>query len=318
MKGRYYLEIYDNKVRYELLLERNITVIKGKSGTGKSTLYTLISNMLETSKARGIHCNCKDKLRILDYRTDWKSELENESNKIFIADESVSYITTNEFARYVNKSDNYFIFITRSGILYNLGYSVNSLFELSTTKENGFNVTKLIDRFAYDSEYIKPNLVIVEDSNSGFDMMKIISNCRVLSGNGNSGVYKVINENLGKYNNICVIVDGAAFGAYIEQIIVLRKFGVYLFTPESFEFLLLQYKSFYNDVKQEIERTYDFCDSKHFSTWERYYTSLLENICESKYNFKYSKKKLNKFFQVNEFKVHILNIFKDIDFSGGV
>lgn len=41
MKGKYKIVIHDTNVRYELELERNITIIKGKSGTGKSNLYRM-------------------------------------------------------------------------------------------------------------------------------------------------------------------------------------------------------------------------------------------------------------------------------------
>lgn len=58
MKGKYILEVYNKKLKYVLELNRNITIIKGNSGTGKTTLC----NMLRSSQNRrggGVHCNIK-------------------------------------------------------------------------------------------------------------------------------------------------------------------------------------------------------------------------------------------------------------------
>ena len=38
MVGKYDIKIYDNKVHYHLIVKRNITIIQGNSGTGKTTL----------------------------------------------------------------------------------------------------------------------------------------------------------------------------------------------------------------------------------------------------------------------------------------
>ena len=46
MIGKYKINIRNNKVNFELEIKRRITVIKGSSGTGKSTLITYIDNFL--------------------------------------------------------------------------------------------------------------------------------------------------------------------------------------------------------------------------------------------------------------------------------
>lgn len=37
MKGKYTIKLQSNNVDYEITVERNITVIRGDSGTGKTT-----------------------------------------------------------------------------------------------------------------------------------------------------------------------------------------------------------------------------------------------------------------------------------------
>lgn len=166
MKGKYLVSIYDSKIRFDLELERNITIIKGKSGTGKSTFYNMVVALLSTNGTSSVHCNCRDKLRVLDWHSNWDEEISSSHNKIFVADEHTHYIFTNEFARVVRNSDNYFIFITRSGKLINLGFSVDSIFELKTEKMNSMYITKLCKRYIYENGIVKPELVITEDSNS--------------------------------------------------------------------------------------------------------------------------------------------------------
>lgn len=147
MKGKYELVIYDNKLRYNLVLERNITIIKGKSGTGKSTLYTMFEELLRSKRNVGIHCNMRDKLEILHETTDWGTLISNSHNKIFIADEFVDYITSIEFAKVAQNSDNYFIIISRSGRLKWLTYSVNCVYDLNTDRCDNIFVTRLYQKY---------------------------------------------------------------------------------------------------------------------------------------------------------------------------
>ena len=42
MIGKYELEITTRRVDYKLTLERNITILRGNSATGKSTLYRAV------------------------------------------------------------------------------------------------------------------------------------------------------------------------------------------------------------------------------------------------------------------------------------
>ena len=147
MKGKYDISIWDNKIRFELVLERQITVIKGKSGTGKSTLFMMFEDMLNKGRVTGIHCNCKDKIRVLSLSDDFKTIISNEHDKIFVFDEYFDYIQTQEFAEAVNNSDNYFIFITRSGRMNWLTYSVNNIYELRTERDGLKFVTRLYAKY---------------------------------------------------------------------------------------------------------------------------------------------------------------------------
>lgn len=137
MKGKYTIVIYNNALRYEITINKNITILKGESATGKSTLYNLFVQLKKRGSKSGIHCNMTDKIDILDTGEDWdylQYKLNESRGKIFISDEGNTFIGKPEFASLIQQSDNYFIFITRSSRLNYLTYSVDSIYELRSEK----------------------------------------------------------------------------------------------------------------------------------------------------------------------------------------
>ena len=43
MKGKYSVFVQNNRLRYEFTISRNITIIRGNSATGKTTLLDLLN-----------------------------------------------------------------------------------------------------------------------------------------------------------------------------------------------------------------------------------------------------------------------------------
>lgn len=308
MKGKYNVCIWDNKLKYDLVLERQITVIKGKSGTGKSTLYTMFEDAILKGRQTGVHCNCKDKIRFLSLKDDYVKVIRNEHDKIFILDEYLDFIEEVDFARAVQNSDNYFIFITRSGRMKWLTYSANDVYELRTVKdENDKYITRLYSKYLDTPYSLESDLIVTEDSNSGYEMFSLIfEGKKVISAHGRDNVYNTLVSS--NFSCAYVIVDGSAFGSCIGRI--LPKFdNVYIFAPESFEFLLLNSGTFKKFVLDNIENTSDYCDSVKYISWERYFTDLLSKVSKEKYGIDYVKKKLDSFFKsdyyINEIKKQI-------------
>ena len=177
------------------------------------------------------------------------------------------------------------------------------MYNQTVTQKKGVNTattmyrlyTERHDRCVFD-------MVLTEDSNSGYEMTSLaFENAEVVSAGGNS----LVIENLkgqGRGNDyVCVIVDGAAFGAFIELALKLAEIrgNTWIAAPESFEYLLLNF----NEIKKhlssdqgELTRTYDFCDSSQYGSWEQYYEELLKNVTTEHFGFTYSKRKLNQWF----------------------
>jgi len=75
MKGSYRVVVSNRKVRYDFIIRRNITIIKGDSATGKTTLVELIREHYESGENSGVDLKCDRPCRELAGR-DWKTLLE--------------------------------------------------------------------------------------------------------------------------------------------------------------------------------------------------------------------------------------------------
>ena len=86
MKGTYTIKISNSKVSFSLELERNITIICGKSTTGKTTLIGLIRDYEQLGKASGVTIQCKKPCRVLS-NVDWQYRLGAIHDSIVFLDE---------------------------------------------------------------------------------------------------------------------------------------------------------------------------------------------------------------------------------------
>ena len=145
MKGSFSLEIEARKVVYRLDMERKVTVIKGNSGTGKSSLIRLLSDYVELGKDSGVRIrkSSEYKIKILGNRTNWMYELENISNCIVFADEDVRCLYEKAFQRIFQTADCYIVIISRSGMFQQLPYAIRSIYELRTQKSGRMFITRI-------------------------------------------------------------------------------------------------------------------------------------------------------------------------------
>lgn len=300
MKGRYQISIENRKVHYELVIDRSVTVIKGNSGTGKTTLIRMVQGYETQGNKSGIRCKSIPDVgfHILMAGMNWEREFEEHKGQILFIDESVDYLYSDSFQIAFAKADSYLIVISRSGKFNSLPYAIQSIYELRTEKKQEISLTRMFRLYSYKSSGPEPQTVITEDSNSGMEMMEQIFPGIVISALGNSNVPGLIRKHIGGDGVIIAVVDGAAFGGYIERTVNIAALhgNTVIFAPESFEYLLLKLEPYRRHLTNELDNTYDYCDSKDFLTWERYYTFLLDKICYDYYGFRYSKKKLDKCF----------------------
>ena len=76
MKGKYLIKVKNNVLQYQFEIRRNITIIKGDSATGKTTLIDMIREYYENGEQSGITLQCQKTCVVLEGR-QWKVLLEN-------------------------------------------------------------------------------------------------------------------------------------------------------------------------------------------------------------------------------------------------
>lgn len=294
MKGRFSLEIESRKVIYQLDIERKVTVIKGNSGTGKSSMIRILSDYVELGKDSGVRIRKSSdyEIKILENRSDWPRDLEQAHNTVIFVDEDVRYLYEKHFQTMFQTADCYIVIISRSGMFQQLPYAISSIYELRTQKSGKMSLVRMYRIYQKKLDEAKASFAITEDSNAGYEMMRKIFTCPVESAGGNSNVLYCLSKNLMTSGEISVIVDGAAFGGYISAVMKLAgiRNNVTVIAPESFEYLLLKTSAFQRFLTDELEYTWKYCDSRLYLTWERYFTDLLGKIAEQNHGFQYSKK----------------------------
>ncbi len=301
MKGRIKVIVSTKRLRYELNLRRNITIIQGDSASGKTTLIQIISDYLSGRTGPGTEVVCSKKCAVLSGDAESAlTQLRLLNNAVVFVDEQEKFLYTKEFARAVLASDCYFVLITRDS-LNMLPYSVNEIYYL---KNSGYyQNTKQVYNAMHQvyPEIDKPgklavSTILTEDSNSGHDMFKSVSHDLELlcvSADGKSNVAKYILSH--KDKKIFAIVDGAAFGADMQSAMhaIEVNSGSYIWVPESFEYLILQSGIIQAEgIHNLLANPADFIESSEYSSWERFFTQLLEDLTRNSI-YAYNKKKLN-------------------------
>lgn len=306
MKGRHIVSVTSRKASYRLELERKISVLKGNSGTGKSSLIRLILEHLEYGKQSGVKISVDSSvsLAVLTNISDWPKILSSVHDTVLFIDEDVRYLYGESFQRDLWEADCYAVIVSRSGMFTALPYSIFGVYELVTERKGIHTATTMFRMYEEKHDRKFFNLILTEDSNSGFEMAKYAfetENTEVVSAGGNASVLSVLQNLSLTHGNICVNVDGAAFGAFIEPVLKYSEVigNILVSAPESFEYVLLNISEVKRHFSQDwgkLTRTFDYCDSREYSSWEQYYEDLLKQVTAEHFGFTYSKRKLDAWF----------------------
>lgn len=309
MKGKVKFSIQNNHIAFKFDFERNVTVITGDSGTGKTKLINMVRNYSELGKASGVKLKCyseviredgkKSKIErpcVVLSGNNWDTVLEKTKGSIVFVEESTSFLTSHEFAIAIQQSDNYYVFVTREP-LPQIPYSIDAVKQIVKNGKkpkvekvyNGIGVKK-ISSFPYD-------LVIVEDSGSGFTFFSKASgkqNVSCISAKGKSNFLPVLNKR--SEERILIIADAAALGSEIRELLKFRRESgkkIDFFLPESFEWLVLKSDIFTSNdnVKKILEKPIDYIESSEFFSWERFFTHTLVEKTKDNPDLRYSAKK---------------------------
>ena len=301
MKGSYEVKVSRRRgTTYQFTIRRNITVVRGDSGTGKTTLFEMVADHARLGEQSGVNVQCERPCVALT-DSDWRNQLAGFSNSIVFIDEGLRDLLTDDFARAVRGSSNYFVIITRAD-LPALPYSVNEVYRIKASGKYHSFVSAYSEheghRYAFSKAAPKADfeVLLTEDSKSGLQFFE-----RRLTGVGipcssakaNSSILNWLDAHLDSH--VFVVADGAAFGAFADRVLKLQdshRDNITVCLPESFEWLLLAsgvIKS--EEAVRALESPAGYVDSSEYMSWEQFFTDLLKK--ESKGTpFEYSKANL--------------------------
>ena len=298
MKGKYHIIVQNSRVKFEFDIKRNITIVRGDSATGKTTLVSLIDTYDRLGADSGVEVFCSRRCLTVN-NSNWESVLSSVSECIVFIDEENTVIKSDDFARKIKDTNNYYVIITREN-LPNLPYSVEEIYGIHTSgryADMRRTYNSFYQLYTVDEQRVadKAETVIVEDSNSGYDFFKAVvaDDINCISAGGKTKIKRTVMDNAGK--QLLVIADGAAFGSEMgELFLYMQKHPeVSLYLPESFEWLILKSGLIDgNRIADILQHTEDFLESSEYFSWERFYTKLLISETEGTY-LQYSKQKLN-------------------------
>lgn len=299
MKGIHKVVVGTKYLKYEFELRRNLTIIRGDSATGKTTLVDMIRTHMNDGESGPVTLNCDKSCYVVEGNL-WKGQLDNIQDSIVFIDEGNEFVRTKDFARAIQQTDNYYVIVTREG-LPALPYSVEEVYGIRTSGKYGTLKRSYHSfyRIYPDSttEKIKPEKILTEDSNSGYQFFDAVCTEHQMqcdTANGKSNVFSYLKVH--KDEKILVIADGAAFGPEMDRVLQLvqtRK-NLALYLPESFEWLILS-SGILKDAEttQILQTPSNYIDSKKYFSWERYFTELLTEKTSRTY-LNYTKKTLNE------------------------
>lgn len=322
MKGKHRVIVSTKRLKYDFELRRNLTIIRGDSATGKTTLVEMIQDYTNNPSGSPVELVCDKKCYVLAGPL-WKEQLAGIRESIVFIDEGNDFIKKEEFAGEIQKTDNYYVIISRES-LPTLPYSIEEIYGIRVSgkygilKQSYHEFYHLYGADTYKKEII-PELIITEDSNSGYQFFDYVckSNhikCETMNGKSNIFHYLKIH----KSEKILVIADGAAFGSEIDRVLKLmeEQKNAALYLPESFEWLILSAGILKdNFIGAVLDNPYNYVESEKYFSWERFFTAFLIDMTKNTY-LAYSKKKLNQVYLQDSIKNAILEKLEKINLTG--
>lgn len=324
MKGSFHVIVQNRYLKYEFDIRRNLTIIKGDSATGKTTLVEMIREARLDARS-GIMISCNRPCRVIEGDL-WREQISYIKDSIIFIDEGASFVATEEFAAAIKNNSNYFVIVTRES-LEMLPVSVEEVYGIRSSGKFGtlepvyHEMYRLYEAKSKMKVSVVPEQILVEDSNSGYEFFGNVADKNGLkcsSAQGKSNIFQCLIDN-GMDKEILVIADGAAFASQMNRLITLikRNNRIHLYLPESFEWLLLRAGIIKDsELRLILENPSDYIDSSKYFSWERYFTALITEKTKDSY-LKYNKSKLNSNYLQDSIQDKVLAEMKGIRFCEG-
>lgn len=325
MRGTHRVIVQNKRMRYDFAVRRNLTIIRGDSATGKTTLIEMIREYYENGISSGVQLYCDKECTILSGRS-WRTELALMEECIVFIDEGNEFVLSDEFASAAQKTGNYYVIVTREGVP-SLPYSVEEIYGIRNAGKYGtlkqtYNEFYQLYGLEENQKAINPTVVVTEDSNSGYQFFKAIcdkNQIACICAGGKSNIFAtMVNQDADKrQGTILIIADGAAFGAEMEKIMHFMKTHerIALYLPESFEWLILKSGIIEDgEISEILAAPGNYVDSREYFSWERFFTAVLVRKADHTY-LKYTKKTLNTAYLTEKLRSKILKTIQQVIFE---
>lgn len=171
MKGSIHIIVQNERVKYEFNLRRNLTIIRGDSATGKTTLIDMMREYKSLGEDSGAELLCEKECVVID-GNGWERQLSDVAQSIVFVDEGNRFVSSVEFSRYIQGTDNYYVLVTRES-LSTLPYSVEEIYGIRSSGKYGglkplYHEMYRLYTDKVDTREIVPEKIITEDSNAGY------------------------------------------------------------------------------------------------------------------------------------------------------
>lgn len=322
MKGKYHFKVKSKRTVFEFTIRRNITVLKGDSATGKTTLLHMLYEYLRVGRQSGYAVSTDADYFVYlrkEVGRDWKDTLFPLKNTVIFIEENNEFVFSKDFADFVKTSGNYFVLVNRAPFRM-LPYSIHEIYEIITVgkkadvRESYHEFRELYSNYPI-AQNNKIQNIITEDSHSGYQFFaEVFKNANAINAGGNSNMIHAMQE-VAKGDTL-VIADGAAFGAMIENCLAFldSKYDsrISIWLPESFEYLILKSGLIQSQLLDSIlKEPADHVDSLKYESWEQFFTDLLIMLTKDTIG-KYAKETLNKFYLQEKNMQKIIEQFPDM------
>lgn len=200
MRGVHRVAVYSKRLRYDFEVRRNITIIRGDSATGKTTLVDMIQEFINNPSGSPVELICDKTCHVLSGAL-WKEQLFGMQDSIVFIDEGNEFVRSSDFAKEIQKTDNYYVIVSREA-LPALPYGVEEIYGIRTSGKYG-TLKQTYHEFyrIYGTNVMKaevdPETVITEDGNSGYQFFYSIcweQDLKCCPADGKSNIFSILKE----------------------------------------------------------------------------------------------------------------------------
>ena len=289
------VDLENNRVRYQFEVLGKYTIIRGNSGTGKTTLCDIVT--AAKNPTGGI--KNRSTAPLLTLRDDYEvMDISKLNGYVIFIDEDSAILNSGDYENWLQAVDAYFVIITRKK-MDNLPVSVDSIYEIISNGRQ--HVLKKMDYRFKSQELFDVDVIVCEDSCSGkqfmCEVLKYANNLDIpcSSAAGKTSIVKTLQDKLNEgYRNFVVVYDASAFGTNIDG---LKNFmGLY----SQYNFYIIDWESFENYIlgTEVFNLRYTLKDAGcKYESLEQFSTNKLDELLQQ-YMGGYSKSHLPKCFKV--------------------